>query len=111
MNVKQIALVWITGVLTIGAIVVFSYDYRYFWLGANILWAVLITGGFFIYILRDRRQDTLESCVNRYMLQLKTAMFLRIISDVLLLSLPVFLVKFLVRDIRHCIRRIKGQVD
>ncbi len=111
MNRKQLIVIWGMGLTMIAVIVIFSSDYKYFWAGVDALWVILVAGGILIYASRDKKKATLESCVRWYMLQLKTVMFLRIVFDILLLSIPVFLVRFLIKDIKHSLKRIRGQVD
>jgi hypothetical protein len=108
MNKKQLAVAWLTGILIILVITICSYDYRNFWIGVYSLWTILVIGGLFIYILKDREKMTVENYVKTYFAKLRIKVVLRITADILLLSLPVFIVKFLIKDIKNSIKKMKG---
>jgi len=108
MNAKQIGIGWLTGLSIILAILVCSNDYRYFWIGLYAIWAILIIGGILMYISRDKKKENIESFISEYNAKLKVKAVLRIMADILLLSLPVFIVKFIVKDIKNSLKKIKG---
>jgi hypothetical protein len=108
MNKRQLVIAWLTGISIIIVITICSYDYRYFWFGVYSLWIILIIGGLLIYISKDREKITAQSYVKAYFTKLRIKVVLRIIADILLLSLPIFTVKFLVKDIKNSIKKMKG---
>jgi hypothetical protein len=109
MNKRQLVVAWLTGISIILVITICSYDYRNFWIGVYSLWIILVIGGLLLYILKDREKMTVEKYVKTYSTMSRIKAVLRIIADILLLSLPIFIVKFLIKDIKNSIKKMKGE--